>query len=467
MLTYFPRFLTVRAIICYLITLTLVSSFFMNYAMPFQFMVFGVVYVVVFFNYVNKLTMNRRWARNRPDWFKKNLFVTALIIRIVYVVFIYFYYIEMTGMPHMYHPGDELVYVDSGSVWRLKGYERFQEQLTFFAFSDRGYITWLNVIGLLFGTHIITPRIVKCFLDAFACVLIYNTAKRNFGESVGRMASIFYMLIPNSWFYCGITLKETEMAFMVILFVERADFALHSKKITFSNLLIPGIIVLAMFTFRTALAAVLVASLVAAIIFSSGKQLEMWKKILYTLAFAVWMFFTVGVEMVQETQRLWDNRTENQSVGYQEKASRGGNSFVKYATASTMAPLIFTIPISSMVEIEHQETQMMQNGAFFIKNILSGFTIFALLTMLFSGEWRKHVLPISLTSGYLVVLVFSVFAHSERFHFPVLALELMFAAYGISLMKNKHKRWATLWMVFICIGVIAWNWIKLHGRGFV
>jgi len=110
---------------------------------------------------------------------------------------------------------------------------------------------------------------------------------------------------------------------------------------------------------------------------------------------------------------------------------------------------------------------MMQNGAFYIKNLLSGFTIFVLFSMLFSGEWRKHVLSIAVTCGYLVVIVFSVFAHSERFHFPVLAFELMFAAYGITLMKNKHKRWYMIWMVFISIGIIGWNWIKLRGRGFI
>ena len=110
---------------------------------------------------------------------------------------------------------------------------------------------------------------------------------------------------------------------------------------------------------------------------------------------------------------------------------------------------------------------MMLNGANFIKNVLSGFVIFAMFSMLFSGEWRKHVLSISMMSGYLVVLAFSNFAHSERFHFPILALELMFAAYGVTLMRNKHKRWYTIWLVVICAAVVVWAWIKLAGRGMV
>ena len=96
---------------------------------------------------------------------------------------------------------------------------------------------------------------------------------------------------------------------------------------------------------------------------------------------------------------------------------------------------------------------------------MSGFVIFALFALLFNGDWRKHVLPIAVTCGYLVVLAFSNFAHAERFHFPVLAFELMFAAYGISQLKNIHKRWFTMWFVIVCIANLVWAWIKLAGRG--
>ena len=110
---------------------------------------------------------------------------------------------------------------------------------------------------------------------------------------------------------------------------------------------------------------------------------------------------------------------------------------------------------------------MMMNGANFIKNVLSGLTIFAMFLLLRKGEWRKHVLPIALTCGYLLVLVFSNFAHSERFHFPALAFELVFAAYGVTKLENKHKRWFVMWLVFVCVANIAWAYVKLAGRGMV
>jgi hypothetical protein len=295
---------------------------------------------------------------------------------------------------------------------------------------------------------------------------MYHLAKRNFGESVGRMTAIFCMLMPNMWYYCGLTLKETEMTFLTILFVERADAALKASKITFKELVFPLLIMIVMFMFRTALAAVLVAAFVAALIFSSKKQMKTGTKVLYTILFVVWMFFTVGAQMIQESQQLWASRQELQEAGYQNRAvQEGGNSFAKYASATVFAPLIFTIPFSSMVNIPGQENQMMMNGANFIKNVLSGLTIFALFTLLFNKEWRKHVLPIAVMCGYLVVLVFSNFAHSERFHFPIIAFEYMFAAYGITQLTNRHKRWYTFWLIGVCVANIAWALIKLRGRG--
>lgn len=463
-LPFFPKFCSSKAIICYAVTLTLTSAVFFRRAMPFQFMVFGFVAVWEFFHYSNKLTVG--WQKLAPVWYAKKLFKTALVIRLVYVIFIYFYYIQMTGQPHMYHPGDELFYHEAASLWRLQGYDRFWDNMSFIDYSDSGYCWWLAIEYLILGTKVLPARLVKCFIDAFTCVLIYSLAERNFGERTARIAAVFYMLMPNTWYYCGITLKETELAFLVILFVERADMAMRAPKIQMKDLLAPLLTIVVMFTFRTAMATVLAAALAGAMLLSSRKQIKTWKKVLYIGVFGAWMLATVGIELVQEAQMMWQGRVENQESGYQWRAAReNGNAFAKYATASVFAPMIFTMPFSSMVSITNQENQMMLNGGNFIKNVLSGFTIFALFILLFRREWRHHVLPLAVMCGYLFVLVFSNFAHAERFHFPIIGLELMFAAYGVSQMTNKHKRWYTIWLTVVCIADFAWALIKLRGRG--
>ena len=461
MLTFFPKFFSKRAIVCYIITLSIISFVFMRYALPFQFVMFGLVEVFLFFYFSSELSRN--WRSQSPRRFKKNLFVTALVVRVIYVVFMYFYYIEMTGMPYMYHVADELLYTYYGDLLANHGLEDFLWQIRGISLSDSGYCWWMGIVYSVFGAHVLSDRIVKCILDAFSCVLLYNLGKRSFGEFTGRMAALFYLFLPNTWYYCGLTLKEPLMIFLVILYAERGDLVLRSRKVELKDLIIPAIAILLMFTFRTALGAVMFAALAAGIVFTSGKQLETWKKVLYSIVFAVWMMMTVGVEIIQETQELWQGSTNNQALGYEWRAET--NSFAQYASAAVFAPFIFTIPFSSMVNIINQENQMIINGSNFIKNIMSGFVIFALFSLLFSGEWRKHVLPLAAMCGYLVVLVFSNFAHAERFHFPVMGLELLFAAYGVSLVKNKQKRWYTFWLMFVCVANIAWAYVKLAGRG--
>ena len=448
----------------YVITIAVVSALFIDFVLPLKFVVFGFAAVVLFFVYSNKLTVG--WGQCSERIFRRKVFITALIIRIVYVVFIYHFYISETGIPHAYHKGDEGLYQAVAASWCEEGFEEFytciRDELDF---SDTGYCWWLAILYLLFGPHVLVGRFAKCIVDALTCVLLYNLGKRNFGESTGRIAAIFYMLLPNAWFYCGVTLKEIEMSFLIVLFVERADSALHSSKLKLQNLVLPMMAAGAMLTFRTALAAVMVASLGLALVLGSQKQLQAWQKGVLTIVFVVWMFMTVGVELLQESAQLWASRTANQEAGYAWRTQT--NSFAQYASATLFAPLIFTIPFSTMVEIFEQENQMMMNGANFIKNLLSGLTIFALFLLLKKREWRNHVLPMALLVGYLVVLVFSSFAQSERFHFPVLALELLFAAYGVTQVTNKHKRIYMIWVVMMCVANILWTWIKLAGRGLV
>ena len=103
----------------------------------------------------------------------------------------------------------------------------------------------------------------------------------------------------------------------------------------------------------------------------------------------------------------------------------------------------------------------------YVKNILSGFVIFVMFFMLFKGTWRNHLMPLSFMLAYLVVLAFSTFAQAERFHQPVQPLELMFAAYGISLCGKREKRWFNYWMVFMFVVILFWQWFKLKGKGLI
>ena len=93
----------------------------------------------------------------------------------------------------------------------------------------------------------------------------------------------------------------------------------------------------------------------------------------------------------------------------------------------------------------------------------------SMVVLLFSGGWRKHVLLVATLCGYLVVLTFSNFAQSERFHLPILPLTMMFSAYGITLVRDNPwiKKYFPWWCFLMFLAAIAWNWFKLSGRGMI
>ena len=261
------------------------------------------------------------------------------------------------------------------------------------------------------------------------------------------------------------------MVFLSVLFVEQADQMLRSRQFTAWKVIPVLLIAAAMFTVRTPLGLVAILALVFSIVMSSTRVVSWRKRVVVVGLMAVALIGIVAGNRIEEKSRmLWESVESHQQEGNMEWRSErdNGNAFAKYAGAAVFAPMIFTIPFPTMVRpFEGQEVQQLLNGGNFIKNILSGFTILALIMLLLSGNWREHLLPLSFMLGYLVVLTFSAFAHSERFHQPIMPLEMMFAAFGLSVVstKKKYKRWFRYWCVLIFVAAIAWNWFKMAGRG--
>ena len=478
-LAFVPKILCNKAMIIYLFAMMGCVALYSAHILSWQWWIFGLVCVLGFFYFANRHT--RLWINTRSFAFTKKLFWTAFALRVLWVLISYVLYYDWTGTPFAIDAADELFYDEVGHfgasllrdrIWRI--YNPIVEYSGTIAFSDMGYPIYLSIIYWIFGDSILIARIIKALLSAWTVVLVYKTATRNFGESTGRMAGIFCMLMPNLIYYCSFQLKEVEMVFLAMLFVERADWLLRQPKLNLMPTMVVMLIPLFLFTIRTALAATLVAAFFCALLLTSGRVTGYGKRLVLIIAagaFALVMFFT-STSIGDEVKDMWQKGGSGQKANMEWRSRRSGElsqTFAKYAGASVFAPMIFTIPFPTMTETPGQENQKMIHGGNFVKNIVSYFTIMALVVLLFSGAWRKHVLPLAVLCGYLVVLVFSSFAHSERFHQPILPLTMMFAALGISLIKENPwiKRYFDYWCVLMLIACLAWNWFKLAGRGMI
>ena len=253
MLHYFPKYFTTKAIALYIIVLMIIPMAFSGYGMSWLWIMFGVVEVTSFFYFTNILT--KRWAEYSERTFLRQLFITAFVIRVVWVVFSYFFYISMTGKMFEFEAADSIFYHESGLLGASSmrnGTFNIVEFMSGVELSDRGYPFYLSLIYYITGDSIIVTRLIKALIGAFTCILIYRLTKRTFDNpAIARIAGILCMLMPNLIYYCGLHLKEIEMTFLIILFLERTDYVIRSQRYNFINISLPILAASLLFFFRT------------------------------------------------------------------------------------------------------------------------------------------------------------------------------------------------------------------------
>lgn len=435
---------------------------------------------VAFFFYVG-YALSRNWHNVTEKRFLKNIFNFGFFIRMIWVVYLYYFF-----NPQYYGT----VYGDGADV---EWYMPFAKDLAAWIMGD-SYLTLSQVIEynmsaiddvgypmllaieyvLTFGlSDVFVPMVIKSIMSAYCATLIYRVAKRHFGVGTARIAALFVCLNPNMIYWCGNMMKEAEMVFFCCLAVDKLDQGLSSGNKLTLRALWPGILAgLVLFFMRTALGLALFIGVLAHIVLASNKIISLAKKVLAGILVITTLIVSMGDRLFYQAKELVEQvQTGAQKENMEWRSERaGGNSFAKYAGAAVFAPLIFTIPFPTLnVANEAQLTQMQLAGGSYIKNILSFFVIMVLLLLLLSGEWRKHVFILAYLCGYLVVLVFSGFAQSGRFHMPIWPMLMLFAAYGVQIAKGnvRLRRGFNMVLMAEVLVCLIWNWFKLKGRGMI
>lgn len=480
-----PKWMSGQPLLVFLIAFALCTVLF-GYPMQIRYATISILSVVIF--YLGSQSMTHSWMFVREKTFLRNVFWVGLVVHLLWVAYCYFHFnMDYYGQIH----GDDADtgwYMDFAKGikdWFVGGFQKSFGDLRIeygSAVDDCGYPIWLSIIYLFVGNWgdagtVLIPMIIKCIVTTYSAILIYKVAKRHFDESVARMACVFVALNPNMIYWCGTMMKEPELVFLCCLFVNLMDEALSNNAKLTLRALLPAILVgLTFFLFRSVLGLIAFAATLAHIVMASQRIISTGKKVVAGLLVAIVLAVGMGEGLrtrVHETVDTIQSGQQRTNMEWRaERVDAGGrkNSFAKYATATVFAPLIFTLPFPTFNQANKgQILQQMLSGGSFIKNVMSYFVILVMVIFLISGQWRKHVFIIAFLCGYLAALVFSNFAQSGRFHMPVMPMLMMFGAYGISLVKQRHKfrTWYYMFLiaeVFICL---FWNWFKLKGRGMI
>lgn len=479
-ITSLPNWFATYAVATYIVALLGVNLMFSNYAMEWYFWLFGIAWVVGFF--FLSVKCSQEWSIKhirKQKSFEKKLFLTGFGLQAAYVLFIYFFYLGMTGQAHEFQAADSMGYIelvedwciywDKGTLWNTL------EETSQLNMADMGFPLFELLPVRWFGTDaaLVIIRLLNALIGAYTSVLIYRITRRAMDETTARIAGIFTMLHPVLICYAGMMLKEVLMTCLVVLFIDMGDRLLRNKKYTFGTIaplmLVGGLL----FLFRTVLGMIAFMALFFALVMMSSRIVSFGKKVVLGIILAGILLMSASDNIMREVDRITNaedvrGHQEKSLVyryGEKKKGENAGNTFAKYAGAAVFAPLIFTIPFPTMVVTPDQEDMRLIHGGNWMRNVMSGFVLLAMFMLLLTGDWRKYTLPLAMLLGYLLMLVFTEFAHSLRFHIPVMPFEMMFAAYAITNMRKKHRDWYLIWCILCVIMCFAWNWFKLAGRG--
>lgn len=465
MLSFFPKQIATKGIYLYLGALTAISLVFFRHAMAIDFLIMGVMCVVGFF--LLSSYCSRKWQNIPQKKLLRNLFLTALGLRWAWAIFSYFYYSAKTGMPFEFSAGDSIWYYEEsmGNVHApIKAIWNYLFVYTD-SISDSGYVFYLSLLSKVTGYSILLPRLVNSIFSAATVLLVYLLAKRNIGEEGGRLAAVFTCFMPNLIFYCGMHLKESFMLFLLIAFLERSDYLLRSKKYNVFTIIIPVLLGVSLFSFRTVLGGAAVFSFVTALVFTNTAVVGRWKRIMLISWGVLAVVTLTGGVITTEVQATWEDRESNQDAKRSIQTARG-NQWAKYATGTAMAPMMFVLPFPTMVDVDEQYNQQMLSGGNYVRNFLGGFVLIAVFSAIFiTKNWRNLSLIGSFVIAYLGIVSTSGFSNSERFLLPGLPCLLIMAAYGVTLLNAKNYKFIKIWYWVVPVMAFAWAFFKLGSRG--
>ena len=465
MIPFFPKQVSIRALIVYAIAMVSVSLLFFGFVMKTEFIILGIISVFCFFYFTSRWSQTS--GRQNEKVFIRTLFWVSLVLRIIWVFISYYYYLSVNGNPFEFGSADAIGYHEGAAEVSKESisviYQHFFSSVS--GVSDLGYVFYLSLLYKVFGPNILLTRIIKSVLSAYTVVLVYRLAVRTFDEKTGRMAGIMMALMPNLIIYCGYHLKETEMLFLAVAYLERMDFLLRNRKINFWTILVPTLLALSLFFFRTVLGAVAVFSFATAVIFSSVPALKKgWKRTILIGWGILGLIIVSGGTIMTEVEGLWEDR-ENSVVKKRTEQTLRGNQWAKYATGTVMAPMVFVLPFATMVDVDQQYGQQEKHGGNYIRNFMGFFAILAIYEAFRRKKWRDFSLIGSFVIAYLGIISLSGFSNSERFLLPGLPCLVLLWAYGISTLRKQTYKFLTPWCVVVCVMNIAWAYFKLGSRG--
>lgn len=396
----------------------------------------------------------------------KKLFFTSVLIRLFFVTALIFIFYQMTGTFFEPYAADSYGYHEIGKLIaeHFSDFDFGVTKLCPGGYSDLGFPVFVGTLYSIFSSSPFVIFVANIILSSFSVVLVYKITGKLFDDSVARTASVLMMLSPCLLYYAGLHLKETTMLFIAVAAVYYIIKNMAEKKDLKSTLLLI-VLSLTAFFFRTALGVIILTTFAVYWFFYKTRRKQITNFIFGVLVLFVFIKISMPSEINIEVDAMYSQRlTQFQGKMSSRAERKGGNVLAVNVSKALLAPLALPAPYPSLVYVEGQELLRFGIGAALIKNILAFFTFLGIFYCIRHKIRETTVILVPLI-GYLYILVVSGYVFSPRFQFLTTPFFLIFTAVGLHRFKKKQALWRFIYLILIAIVIIAWNFVKLKGRG--
>ena len=334
-------------------------------------------------------------------------------------------------------------------------------------------IAWQYVIAVLyriFGVNTIYPKIFNVFCFSIAAIAFMNLSflVSNSLRTARRSYWMFTFFIP-LLYYNGTMLRETFMAFLVIMIVY--FFAMLWKNRHLKWIILFIVASLSLFLTRAEL--MLIIGVLILITFVLGLRISISRKIAYGLICVLVFGFFSSLSFVKETEIIDTITGEGGRNRYvkasttEKKVVTGG--YLDYAIVVASSPLLYTKAIISGTlgfflnplpnKFLQKRNYMKFNNYFFCS--LYNVYFYLLLPAIFFGVYFKLKLKVFNHLDFIIVLTVLLMMTAIslnmrdplRYRTPVFGFLLLYASHGISLFKYWEK-YIGLIIVIMCAGAL-------------
>lgn len=411
--------------------------------------------------------------------FKKKIFWLSLYIRLFSVLFLYLLFYYITGTEFDVEAKDALFYHSAASEVYKSIYSGQFSLLDFLyryriGFDDSGYAIFLSFFYMISDGLVILPRLFQALIGAYSVLIILSIGSEFWNEKIGKNASIFAMAFQPMIFLTGLHLKETLMVFFTLLFILYV-YRIINYGFTPNRVIIIILTIIVLLSFRTVLAAVAVVALFGYLIINT--KAGAIRKVFLSLTILIGsllLLYNIGVFDEISTKFiayiLVDRESGVTGGRSLEQLFRTGQSLAELVSVPFLIIQSVASPYPSMVKTNisffDQTLQWYYIGGLFIWNYLSFFAYFGLFISI-REKFKQNSILIILLIFYTSALIVSVYILSIRYNVIKLALLIILSGVGMYHFNKRTYRYFILYAIMMTIIIIAWNYVKLGGRGLI